>query len=195
MPEWWCQTLTGGSANAERVRLFISGGLAVRRNLRRRFTAGSTNQLVVSRRRKRGVIAALVVLLTLLTAKPALAGSATSAVGYYTVAGHQYLNYASVYGDTTNHFSDSTTFAGPYSGSSPAGWVGTRGRHFTSGGALSCEGTTTYNTSTLQSYQTWYSSSCTRSGVGTWYSYGVSAAWTGSAYQSVFTFKSPYQNS
>lgn len=123
----------------------------------------------------------------------ASAGIATSATGYWTVNGIQYKNNAVIITGTGN--ANARTYTGPTSVSVSSGWVSSRGRLFTSGGALSCEGSNTYNSGTLAAGATVYGSSCTRLTSGAWYSYGVSQAWNGGGYSPFYTFQSPNQNS
>lgn len=127
--------------------------------------------------------------LTGLGAQSALAGTAQSDTGYYTAGGTQFKNAAII--ATAPGQAQALTVTERSSGSTPAGWAGSRGRLFTSAGALSCEGTTTYNTAGNQAH----GASCSRSTHGTWYSYGVSEAWNGSGYNPFYTFLSPNQNS
>jgi hypothetical protein len=125
-----------------------------------------------------------------ISAGSAIAGSSQSAYGYYTVNGHQYKNVAVV--ATQSNFAQALTQTWWSTGSVTSGWAGARGRLFTSGGSLSCEGSNQYNTTTGERAQGF---SCSRTSSGAWYSYGVSLAWTGSGYQSFYTFQSPNQNS
>lgn len=115
-------------------------------------------------------------------AVPAYAGVASGNVGFYTVAGNQYRNYATIV--TSTNSARASTNTGPDNFTAPAGWVGSRGRLFTSGGALSCEGGNVYSSTSMVKYQYLTGTSCTRSYGGTWYSYGVSLGWNGSGYQS-----------
>lgn len=123
----------------------------------------------------------------------AAAGVAVSSWGYFTTNGVQYRNKAEVV--TSTGQAHATAWVGPRYQSVGSGWVGARGRLFTSGGALSCEGTTTYNGSSLSSGSSHIAWSCIRSQGGTWYGYGVTYGWNGSSYNPVYTFKSPNQNS
>lgn len=120
----------------------------------------------------------------------AAAGTSTSAYGYSTINGHQYINWASV--TTTTNSAQARTVTQWNGGGTTAGWAGSRGRLFTSGGALSCENTTVYNPSN-GSIASGYS--CIKNTVGSWYSYGVSYGWNGSSYNAFYTFKSPNQSS
>lgn len=118
------------------------------------------------------------------------AGTAYSSDGYYTVAGHQYVNRAII--NTGPSIVVAITNTSWSSGSTPTGWAGARGRLFTSGGSLSCEGSNIYNSS-AGSLAVGYS--CNRFTSAAWYGYGVSLAWNGGGYTSFYTFKSPNQNS
>lgn len=123
----------------------------------------------------------------------ALAGTAYSQISYVTVAGKQYRNYATIMTGVTNAYA--RTNSGPNEDPASAGWVSSRGRLFTSSGALSCEGTNQYNSATLQPEETVVGYSCYRYLSGSWYSYGVSQYWNGSGYSAHYTYRSPNQNS
>jgi hypothetical protein len=125
-----------------------------------------------------------------LGAQAASAGTATSANGYSTIHGHQYVTRAYVTTSTKQAYAGTVNVWS--SGSTTAGWAGSRGRLFTSAGKLSCEGSTMYNRANGSQIT---GLSCTRTTTGAWYSYGVAQGWTGSGYQSFYTFKSPNQNS
>ncbi len=118
------------------------------------------------------------------------AGQATSALGYYTVNGHQYQNQAVIW--TQTNYAYATTINGWSSGTATSGWAGARGRLFTSGGTLSCEGANTYNSAGVNNAT---GLSCSRSTSGAWYSYGVALGWNGSGYTSFYTYQSPNQHS
>lgn len=109
--------------------------------------------------------------------------------------GKTYQNRATIVTVTSTHKATASTSTGPSGFHAPAGWVSSRGRLFTSGGALSCEGVNEYNDSQLENGTVVVGYSCTHTGTGTWYSYGVSQAWNGSGYTAFYTFKSPNQNS
>jgi len=81
----------------------------------------------------------------LIGATPGLAnaGNANSSVGAFTTAGVGYQNYATI--STTTGSALAYTSTGPSSTTVASGWVGSRGRLFTSGGALSCEGANSYS--------------------------------------------------
>jgi hypothetical protein len=131
----------------------------------------------------------------LATAMPAVAqaGVANSGVGTFTTAGTGYQNYATV--ATSSNSAYAYTSTGPRSTTVPTGYVGSRGRLFTGGGALSCESTNSYSNQSLSPGGYWGGFSCTRFTSGTWYSYGVSLTYNGSGYDSTYTFQSPSQNS
>jgi hypothetical protein len=120
----------------------------------------------------------------------ALAGNAFSSYGYYTVGSTTYENQAEI-ATWTGPNATAWTQTQKSGGGTPNGWAGSRGRLFTSGGSLSCEGTNRYNSGGAYAF----GQSCVRSSSGSWYSYGVSLGWNGSGYTSFYTFKSPNQNS
>jgi hypothetical protein len=124
---------------------------------------------------------------------PSIAAVAYSSVGQYTVGSYTYRNYATV--NTNPGIANAITDTAPWGFTAPSGWVGARGRLFTSGGALSCEGTNQYKSGSTPSGTYFGAASCSRLTSGTWYSYGVSLGWNGSGYQSFYTFLSPNQNS
>jgi len=121
----------------------------------------------------------------------AFAGSAYSDYGYFSVNGINYKNRASVSTDSSTHKSYATTTLTSTNKSAPAGWMGTNARLFNSSGTLLKEGGFSYTTSTTS---TTVSSSPNYTNKGTYRSYGVTRAWTGSTYQNYYTFLSPFQN-
>jgi hypothetical protein len=121
------------------------------------------------------------------------AGTANSAVGTFTTSGVGYQNYASV--RTSSGSALAYTYTGPRSTSVASGWVGSRGRLFTGGGALYCEGANSFSSVTLGAGSYWSGTSCSAGGSGNWYSYGVSLTYTGSGYATTYTFQSPQQSS
>lgn len=128
-------------------------------------------------------------------AQAASAGVQSSDWGYFTVSGNAYRNYAVII--TSTGSARASTNTGPQSGDTlPGGYVGSRGRLMIDGGTtLSCEGSNTYNSSSI-SYATMLTGvSCTRTTSGAWYSWGVSLGWNGSGYNSMYTFKTVSQNS
>ena len=120
----------------------------------------------------------------------AFAGQAQSAYGYFTSGSQQYMNYA--YITTTDKNSSAVTSTQFSGGGTQVGWAGSRGRLFTSSGAMRCESANQYNGE--YNYPA-FGYSCNPQTSGIWYSYGVSLGWNGSGYQSFYTFQSPNQNS
>lgn len=125
-----------------------------------------------------------------LGATSAVAGSASSAYGYYSVGGYSYRNQATIVTGTGNDYA--YTNLRSTSGNVPPGWFGTLSRGWTTAGALTCSSGYTYN-STWSSGQ---SRACAFSGYSgsAYYSYGVTKGWNGSSYNAYYTFKSPLQN-
>lgn len=123
-------------------------------------------------------------------AQAAIAGTAYSSNGYYTVNGHQYVNFAII--STSTGSASASTWNQWSGGGTQVGWAGARGRLFTQDGYLSCEGSNTYNAAYGDPAIGY---SCVRTQPYVWYSYGVSLAWNGSGYSSYYTYASPYQNS
>jgi hypothetical protein len=127
-------------------------------------------------------------------AAPAIAGSVNSAFGYYTVASVQYRNMANI--ATGPGAALAGSYATGESTSVPAGRAGARGRLYYDSGTIACEGSNTYNASTLPQGHYVAGFSCTRTTAGlAWYSYGVTLAFNGSGYNSVYTFRTVSQNS
>lgn len=90
----------------------------------------------------------LVAFLTTFAPSLAHAGRSDSAYGYMTVNGAQFRNRALVETNPTEVWAFAGSSMGHTDGSTPVGHAGARGRLFTAGGVLSCEGTTRYNTTT-----------------------------------------------
>jgi hypothetical protein len=143
-------------------------------------------------KRKRRLIAAVMLSAFVMSfgAGAAFAGDVWGTTGYYTVAGIQYENFARI--KTTTGQASAESWARKVGGNTPIGYAGARGRLFTSGGALSCEGSFGYNPS-----NTAYAvgGSCTRYYSGAWYSYGVTEGWNGSGYDAFYTYRTVNQNS
>jgi hypothetical protein len=142
----------------------------------------------------KGIGAGLVAALILVTsAVPASAGNAAGPSGYYGPhAGYNYRNQSEIWTNTTVSWAY-TIAANQASGNVPSGYMGLLARNYRSNGALCTQRGYYYNSGPASSvsYPTLQSASC---GAGSYYSYGVTQAWTGSAYQSYFTFRSPNQN-
>jgi hypothetical protein len=122
----------------------------------------------------------------------ALAGSATSARGYYNNAYVNMYNTATVY--TQSNLGRGGTFtANALSGNLPAGWLGAQGRLFKDGAANATKiGTWSYSPTASSGIS---GLSGDASGHFVWFSWGVSRIWNGNGYDSVYTFHSPNQNS
>lgn len=142
--------------------------------------------------RTRGrVLAGLLVTGFLIGLAPAAAqaGQASSSWGYFTVNGVSYKNQATI--STSTGSAGAYTFLGRTSGCIPSGWGGARARLFNSANTLIQESSILYNSGCVIGFDRVTS----RSGGGTWYSYGVTWGWNGSSYSPSYTFKSPNQNS
>jgi len=119
----------------------------------------------------------------------ALAGTAYSAYGYYTVAGTQYRNRAIV--TTTTWGAWASTYAGTYPYKTvPAGYLGMLCRLYNSSGVLVRQDGYYYNSSPCIGVEQPGSHTTVR---GNYYSYGKTQAWNGSGYATYLTFKSPNQ--
>ena len=77
----------------------------------------------------------------------------------------------------------------------PVGWLCVNARLFRSTGAMVGESGFYYNGSVLSANNTLVNGIDYVSITGIFYSYGVVRGWTGSNYNSYYTFKSPNQNS
>lgn len=127
----------------------------------------------------------------------AATADAVSANTSYTVNGVAYQNRAEIKtsGSGSNATAGGYTRVWPRSQTVAAGWIGARPRLFNaSSGALACQGTLVYSTSSLQAGIS-FVTACTRTARGTWYSRGVSYGWTGSGYSPGYsTAQTPYQS-
>lgn len=117
------------------------------------------------------------------------AGTATSNWGYFTVAGKQYRNQATIITSPGN--ASARTYVGPTGACAPSGHMGYRARLYNSGGTLVQQSSIGYNSICAAGF----SGPTNRNASGAWYSYGVTWGWNGSGYNAFFTFKSPNQNS
>jgi hypothetical protein len=141
----------------------------------------------------RAFAVAVVAGLTLGLAVPAIAGTAYSSWGYYTVSEIDYRNQAWVRTDSSSVLGGSYAETYPQSAhvAVPAGWIGCFPRIYKSNGSVYKSGTWSYNSSTSQG---WSAATIKYSPAkGAYYSYGQTAAWTGSAYKVYNTRKSPSQ--
>jgi hypothetical protein len=123
------------------------------------------------------------------SASATMAGIANSAVGSFSAGGANFTNDASI---VTNSGTDGAhAYIGSKSGTRPAGHMGVLARGYKSTGALVC--TTGY--AYTGSASVGRGNACFFSGVkgSSYYSHGVTRAWNGSDYKSVYTFKTPYQ--
>lgn len=113
----------------------------------------------------------------------------------FSAGSKDYRNIATIIATPNN--AQATTSTGPMpEASSPPGYVSSRGRLYNwFSGSLSCQGTTTYNTSTLNPYAMWVAASCSRTTSGRWESYGYSQGYSGSSYTGANTYHSPYLDS
>lgn len=125
----------------------------------------------------------------------AMAGTASSANGYFSVNGINYSDYA--YVSTSPGSVGAGTLIKGTNTSVPSGWAGANARLFTSSGSLYYETGFIYNGGSM--YAGGYLSQATGDfGVSrgsNWYSYGVVRGWNGGGYNSYYTFQSPNQTS
>lgn len=159
------------------------------------------NSAAVPRKKRRFLVIAvggfLATFLVGLTGQSASAGWVDSNTGYYgPIYGHSYANYAELYTSLSGAGEAiAYTAAGPNGSSVPAGYVGVRGRLWTSGNTLACQGTIVYSSQTLTSGSYWSANSCTKATHGAWHSNGLSYAFNGSTYDPYTTFNTVNQNS
>ncbi|HBR02234.1 MAG TPA: hypothetical protein DD738_06460 [Ruminiclostridium sp.] len=131
----------------------------------------------------------------------ALASSAESSKGYYTVYGHDYFNYSTI-NTGTNY--DGSTFVAAVSSAVcdppgtetavPTGYLGARSRLYNSSGKMIEETDYLYNSSpawVLHSDSARLDSPVSGQA---YYSYGITAAYNGNGYTTYSTFKSPSLN-
>lgn len=146
---------------------------------------------VLRSRRKRGYMVALVTSFAMaFGAGAASAGAAYSATGYFSAWGINYTNSSSIH--ITKAPNNGWGFASINAPSNrPAGHIGVLPRNYTSSGALACSGTWTYSSAAYAGMNQNCSFKLIKG--RSYYSYGVTRAWTGNGYKSVYTFKSPYQ--
>ena len=142
----------------------------------------------------KGVGAALIAALVVAIAPSAAwAGTASGSWGHYgPYAGYNYRNQSTITTNVPQAFAN--TIVEPTSGgSAPAGYMGALARMYKSSkDALCSQRGYSYNPGSAIGWHV--PTSQTSCGAGAYYSFGVSQAWTGFAYQSVFTFRSPNQN-
>ena len=154
------------------------------------------NQGLFKGRKFRG--SAMVLLVSVLTGVFVAAGveaafAVSSAPGYSTVNGHQYINHAAISTGTSGSGSIGFTTDTKWNSGLPAqGWAGSRARLFNSRGDL-VQQDSVFRYNDCAGCTAWSLGS--RTGHGVWYSYGVSQGWTGSGYQAFYTFKTVNQNS
>lgn len=153
------------------------------------------NDVQVDRTKKKRRLATLLAILAVsfsisFGTTVAYAGNASSSTSYPYIGGVTFENWATV--NTSPGSARSMSLMGHNDGSTPVGHAGARGRLFTSGGSLSCEGSNTYNSATNMFAA---GTSCWRSTSGTWYGYGVVYGWDGTSYAAYYTFKTPNQSS
>lgn len=145
---------------------------------------------MVRRNLKGAAFAFILGILFATSATAVFAASASSPYGYYgPYQGYSYKNMADIisgsgvwgYADVYNQTSDSV----------PTGYMGAEGRVFNSAGNLVASSNMKYNSSAasglLVPSETYYSS-------GTYYSYGITAAYNGNGYNEYYTLKSPSIN-
>jgi len=147
-------------------------------------------------RRRWWAAAFLLAFLLSATSGAALAGTATSSSGYYTINGINYRNYAAINTNHGfNHQAYGVTVVTPRNTSAGSGWVGALPRRHNSSGALLCTGTWKYNSGTLAVNQFLNPTGCFINNHSIYSSKGQTRGWTGSGYSTYNTFLTPNQNS
>lgn len=130
------------------------------------------------------------------TSGGALAGTASSAYGYYTVNGINYKNNAAINTNHDfNHQAYGVTLVRSTNVKIPSGWAGALPRRHNSSGALLCTGTWTYNSGELAVNTPLNPSGCFINNHSIYSTKGQTRGWTGSSYSTYNTFLSPNQNS
>lgn len=124
----------------------------------------------------------------------ALAGTASSPYYYYgPVLGYNYDNQATVVAETSPLVG---AWAATWVGqdgylSVPPGYMGAKARLYDSSGILREASNWVYNNSSANAFDVL---TPTDSTPGTYYSYGISAAYNGNGYYTYYTYVSPYQS-
>lgn len=126
-----------------------------------------------------------------LSSVPVFAGTTESSWGYYgPISGYSYKNRALLDVSTDGQNAVTSCYKDE-SGTVPTGYIGAQARLFKDD-SLYKYSTMEYNTSAVSGVvaRTGYF----KGGSGTYYSYGITAAYNGSGYDTYYTFKSPSQN-
>lgn len=144
---------------------------------------------MIRRNLKTAAIAFVIGILFSTSITVVLAAEASSPYGSYgPYLGYTYLNQAVI---NTGPYSVNahTTVQTESSTSVPTGYMGAQARLFDSSGTLIEYSNMTYNDSPTSIMSTL---AYTINRPGTYYSHGISAAYTGNGYDYYYTFKSPY---
>jgi hypothetical protein len=119
------------------------------------------------------------------------AGTASSSTGYYgPFLGYYYKNYATITVDG-NGQNATTTVSNDGSGYIPTGYMGAQARLYKND-ALYKYSTMGYSSAPVISF--FATTGWSSGGSGTYYSYGMTAAYNGNGYTNYYTFISPSQN-
>jgi hypothetical protein len=126
-----------------------------------------------------------------LSSIPVFAGITESPWGYYgPISGYSYKNHA-LLDVSTNGQNALTSSYKDGSGTVPAGYMGAQARLFKND-ALYKYSSMLYNSSASSTLVE--STGYFKGGSGTYYSYGITAAYNGNGYDTFYTFKSPSQS-
>lgn len=139
----------------------------------------------------RATIAAAIIGVAIGAGPGAAFADAASGWGYFGPnAGYSYKNQSIIYNLTSTQVTASTTTANQSSGNVPGGYMGADARLFTSTGALRAESGYRFTSGAANSTTVPVQSTTH----GTYYRYGISAAYNGSGYNYVYAYQSPQQN-
>lgn len=133
---------------------------------------------------------ALAIVILVPGAAPAFAGTAYSNYSNFTCGSYSYRNQACVETGSYGASASTAIYSVPNGTIRPAGWYGALARLYNDAGTLVLQEGYTYNAGPAPNwakYTPWYKVR------GTYYSYGVSKSWTGSAYHGHATWTSPRQ--
>lgn len=126
----------------------------------------------------------------------ALAGTATSSLGYYSNNGVSYKNSSSI---STNHANShqayASTYVGVTAGTAEIGWIGVLPRRYSDTGVLQCTGSWNYSSSAIGVGGSISAPGCFNNTHASYTSDGQTKAFNGSTYSTYGAFTSPAQTS
>lgn len=126
-----------------------------------------------------------------ITVNSIYAGVAQSPQKDYTVIGYSYYNYA-IIGTYPEYPNATTQVRSPKN--VPTGYMGALPRLYKDSGVLCRQGTWVYNSQPQAGMGVQIGKNVPNCGRGAYYSLGITAAYTGSGYFTIPTYRSPSQN-